>query len=129
MKVLVFGTFDLVHPGHRFLFAEASKRGKLTIVVARDRNVQRIKGRLPVQDEDERMSHVRMAAPHADVVLGDAHDFLVPVKAIDPDIIVLGYDQRLPPGVMEGDLPHEIVRLPAFEPDKYKSSLLRDIKT
>lgn len=125
MKVLVFGTFDLLHRGHRFLFAEAAKRGNLTIVVARDRNVQRIKGRFPVHDEDERMSHVRAAAPDATVVLGDANDFLVPVKAIDPDIIVLGYDQQLPPGVSDTDLPYEIVRLPAFEPEKYKSSLLR----
>lgn len=129
MKVLVFGTFDLLHPGHRFLFAEASKRGALTIVVARDRNVQRIKGRFPVQDEDERMSRVRAAAPEASVVLGDAHDFLVPVKAIDPDLILLGYDQRLPPGLTEADLPWETERLPAFEPERYKSSILRENKT
>jgi FAD synthetase len=129
MKVLVFGTFDLVHPGHRFLFAEAAKRGHLTIIVARDRNVQRIKGRFPVQDEDERMSHVRMVVPDAEVILGDAHDFLVPVRAIDPDLIMLGYDQELPPGVTEADLPCDVQRAAAFEPETYKSSLLRDNKT
>ncbi len=126
MKVLVFGTFDLLHPGHRFLFVEATKRGKLTVVVARDRNVQRIKGRFPVHDEDERMSHVRAAVPEATVILGDAHDFMIPVRAVDPDLILLGYDQQLPPGVTEADLPYEIERLPAFEPERYKSSLLRD---
>jgi FAD synthetase len=125
MKVLVFGTFDLLHPGHRFVLSEAQKRGKLSVVVARDRNVQRIKGRFPVHDEDERMSHVRAAAPGATVVLGDAHDFLVPVRAIDPDLILLGYDQALPPGVKEEDLPYEIERLPAFHPEKYKTSILR----
>jgi len=128
MKVLVFGTFDLLHPGHRFLLAEAQKRGALTVVVARDRNVQRIKGKFPVHDEDERMSHVRAAAPGATVVLGDAHDFLVPVKAVDPDLILLGYDQQLPPGVRDDDLPCDIERLPAFHPEKYKSSLLRENK-
>lgn len=127
MNVLVFGTFDLLHPGHRFLLAEAQKKGKLTVVVARDRNVQRIKGRFPVHDEDERLSHVRQAAPGAEVVLGDVHDFLVPVKAIDPDLILLGYDQKLPPGVREEDLPYEIERLPAFEPEKYKTSILRGV--
>jgi FAD synthetase len=129
MKVLAFGTFDLLHAGHRFLLAEARKRGKLTVVVARDRNVQRIKGRFPVHDEDERASLVRGAVPDADVVLGDVDDFLAPVRAIDPDLIVLGYDQRLPPGVTEADLPYEIERLPAFEPEKYKTSILRGIKT
>ena len=127
MKVLVFGTFDLLHPGHRFLLGEALKRGKLTVVVARDRNVQRIKGRFPVHDEDERLSLVRQAAPGATVVLGDAHDFLVPVKAVDPDLILLGYDQKLPPGMKEEDLPYEIERLPAFEPEKYKTSILRGL--
>ena len=125
MKVLVFGTFDLLHPGHRFLLAEASKRGKLTVVVARDRNVQRIKGKFPVHDEDERMSRVRAAAPGAGVVLGDAHDFLVPLKAVDPDLILLGYDQNLPPGVTPEDLPCDVERLPSFEPERYKSSILR----
>ena len=127
MNVLVFGTFDLLHPGHRFLLAEAQKKGKLTVVVARDRNVQRIKGRFPVHDEDERLSHVRQAVPGATVVLGDAHDFLVPVRAVDPDVILLGYDQQLPPGVKEEDLPYEIERLPAFEPEKYKTSILRGV--
>lgn len=125
MKVLVFGTFDLLHPGHRFVLAEAQKRGRLTVVVARDRNVQRIKGRFPVHDEDERMSLVRGVVPQADVVLGDSHDFLVPVRAVDPDLILLGYDQSLPPGVKEEDLPYEIERLPSFHPDTYKTSLLR----
>lgn len=125
MKVLVFGTFDLLHPGHRFLLTEASKRGKLFVVVARDANVQRIKGRFPVHDEDERMSVIRSAFPHATVELGSAHDFLDPVRAIDPDLILLGYDQGLPPGVKMEDLPYEIERLPAFHPEKYKTSLLR----
>lgn len=129
MKVLVFGTFDLLHPGHRFLLKEASARGRLTVVVARDRNVQRIKGRFPAHDEDERMSLVRAAAPGADVVLGDAEDFLVPVRAVDPDLILLGYDQKLPPGVTEEDLPYEVERLPAFHPEKYKTSIIRGKKT
>ncbi len=128
-KVLVFGTFDLLHPGHRFVLSEAQKRGSLFVVVACDRNVQRIKSRFPAHDEDERMSHVRAAAPDSTVVLGDAHDFLVPVRAIDPDLILLGYDQALPPGVREQDLPCEIERLPAFEPEKYKTSILRGTKS
>ena len=127
MKVLVFGTFDLFHPGHRFVLSEAGKRGKVFVVVARDRNVQQIKGRFPVHDEDERMSLIRSAFPTATVVLGSTHDFLEPVRAIDPDLILLGYDQRLPPGMKEGDLPYEIERLPAFHPEKYKTSILRGL--
>lgn len=126
MKVLAFGTFDLLHEGHRFVLAEAAKRGELTVVVARDANVRRIKGQSPVDDEATRMRNVRAAAPAATVVLGgDGADFLEPVRAAKPDLIVLGYDQRLPPGVKEEDLPCTVERLPAFEPDTYKTSLLR----
>lgn len=129
MKVLVFGTFDLLHEGHRFVFAEAAKRGDLHVVVARDANVATIKGRFPVHDEETRAANVRAAAPGATVLLGDGADFLAPVRAVRPDLIVLGYDQTLPPGVRENDLPCPVERLPAFEPDTYKSSLIRDKKT
>lgn len=125
MKVLVFGTFDLLHAGHRFLLMEASKRGELTVVVARDRNVRTIKGRYSVHDEEERASLVRRVVPEADVVLGDTDDFLAPVRAVDPDLILLGYDQDFPPGVTQEDLPCEVERLPAFHPEIYKTSILR----
>lgn len=125
MKVLVFGTFDLLHAGHRFLLMEASKRGELTVVVARDRNVRTIKGRYSVHDEEERASLVRRVVPEADVVLGDTDDFLAPVRAVDPDLILLGYDQDFPPGVKQEDMPCEVERLPAFHPETYKTSIIR----
>lgn len=125
MRILVSGTFDDLHPGHRFLLEEASKRGELWVIVARDRNVRRIKGRPPLQNEDTRKRAIEEAFPDAHVVLGDSDDFLKPVHKIRPDLILLGYDQKLPPHVSEEDLPCPIERLPAFRPDVYKSSLRR----
>lgn len=124
MRILVFGTFDVLHPGHHFLLTEAAKRGDLHVVVARDAHVQLIKGRLPKQSEEERLSALQAAYPQADICLGDKADFLAPVRAIKPDLILLGYDQKLPPGVSEEDLPCPTERLLAFEPHKWKSSLL-----
>ncbi|MDO8649434.1 MAG: adenylyltransferase/cytidyltransferase family protein [Candidatus Peregrinibacteria bacterium] len=126
MRILVFGTFDALHPGHRFLLAEALKRGDLTVIVARDANVLRIKGRSPQQPEEERRAAVQEAFPAAEVILGDLEDFLVPVRAYKPDLILLGYDQELPPGVTMEDLPCPMERLSAHEPGKYKSSLMRE---
>lgn len=126
MRVLLFGTFDHLHPGHQFVLSEAAKRGEVFVVVARDRNVERIKGRPPDQTEDERKSAVMAAVPDAVVVLGDPEHFLVPVREIRPDLIILGYDQRLPPGVTERDLPCPVERLPAHHPDQFKSSLRRN---
>lgn len=128
-RVLVFGTFDLLHPGHRFLLAEAAKRGELFAVVARDATVERLKGRAPVDDERTRMANVRGAVANATVMLGDPSDFLAPVRAVAPDLILLGYDQQLPPGITEDALRCAMERLPAFEPETYKSSILRNKKT
>lgn len=127
-RVLVFGTFDGLHPGHRYLLERAAEKGQLFVVVARDSNVRRIKSRAPVEPEQVRLANVQGAMPGATVLLGDAADFLAPVRMVGPDLIILGYDQRLPPGVAESDLACPIERLPAFEPEKYKSSLLRNKK-
>lgn len=129
MKVLAFGTFDLLHEGHRFVLAEAAKRGDLHVVVARDANVAAIKGRSTVDDEATRVANVRAAAPGATVSLGDADDFLAPVRAVRPDLIVLGYDQKLPPGVRDEDLPCPVERLPSFHPETFKTSLIRAKRT
>ncbi len=125
-RVLVFGTFDLLHPGHRFVLDEASRRGQLFVVVARDSNVERLKKRGPAQPEEIRQANVAAAYTAATVLLGGTDgDFMAPVRTVAPDLIILGYDQRLPPGVAETDFPCPVERLAAFEPEKYKSSLLR----
>ena len=123
MRVLTFGTFDHFHPGHAAYLSQAASRGDLFVVVARDANVERIKGRRPDDDEATRTVAVRAAFLKATVVLGNSGDFLQPLREIKPDLLVLGYDQRLPPGVTEADLPCPVERAEPFEPGMYKSSL------
>jgi len=125
MRVLIFGTFDLLHPGHEFVLREAAKRGELTVIIARDVTVERIKGRLPVQNEEVRKVAVQQFVPAAQVLLGDRTDYLKPVRSLKPDRILLGYDQELPPGITPEDLQCPVERLPSFEPEQYKSSLRR----
>ena len=133
-QILIFGTFDLLHPGHKFVIKEALKRacpngeagrGELHIVVARDKNVEMIKHQKPHQSEEERVDVLKKEFPDANIILGDSDNFLKPVREINPDLILLGYDQKLPPGISESDLGCKIERLPAFEPEKWKSSLQR----
>lgn len=124
-RVLIFGTFDHFHPGHAFVLQEAEKRGDAYVIVARDRNVERIKNLTPTHNEQERMKTVQDAFPMAHVRLGDPTDFLTPLKEIEPDLILLGYDQKLPPGVTEEDFPCAVERLTAFRPEEFKSSLRR----
>ena len=123
MRVLLFGTFDHLHPGHRYVLERGLERGETWVVVARDTNVLRIKGHTPAQAEEERRRIIEETYPTIHAVLGDPEDFLAPVRTIKPDLILLGYDQKLPPGVEEKDLLCPATRLPAFEPGRYKSSL------
>jgi len=129
-KVMIFGTFDLLHPGHNFVISEASKlastNGKLHIVVARDTNVEKIKHQKPKQNENGRLEILKNKYPSAHIQLGDPEDFLAPVREVNPDLILLGYDQKLPSDIKEEDLGCDIERLPAFEPEKWKSSIRRD---
>ena len=128
MRIMLFGTFDHLHPGHLSVLREAGLRGEdVTVVVARDKNVERMKGKPPEQGEDERMAAIRLVFPSFDVRIGDDADFLAPVRSVRPDLILLGYDQMLPPGVTEADLGATVERLHAFEPKRYKSSLRRTL--
>jgi FAD synthetase len=128
MKVLLFGTFDNLHRGHRFILEEAQKRGNVRVIVARDANVQKIKGYSPEQSEEERRAAIENAYPSIEAILGHEWDFLQPVLEYEPDLILLGYDQKLPPGLMAGDLPAQVEYIAAFEPEIYKSSRLRKPK-
>ena len=125
MKILVFGTFDHLHPGHLSLLGQGAARGELHVVIARDAHVEEIKGRRPDESEQQRLENVQKAVPDAFVILGDADDYLVPVREIQPDLILLGYDQKLPPEVQMDDLPCPVERADAFEPEIYKSSLMK----
>lgn len=121
---MLFGTFDRLHPGHVFLIEEASRLGKVTVVVAQDETVLRIKGRKPRESLTQRKKVIEQRFPGAKVIAGSARDFLEPIRTHQPDIILLGYDQKLPPGVTEGDLP-KMLRAKAHKPEKFKSSLMK----
>ena len=129
-RVLCCGTFDHFHPGHESFLAQAAALGsELFVVVARDENVKRIKGRLPDHSEEERMAAVE-GAGIADVVrLGNrGANLLQAVSEIAPDVIALGYDQRPPKGLADAFPQCEIVTLNPHRPDIYKSSLFRQVE-
>ena len=126
MKVLTFGTFDHLHPGHIAYLTEAASKGDLVIIVARSKNVAHIKGKAPHGSDEQRAQALKEAFPDATVLLGDSDDYLKPVRDINPDLIVMGYDQSLPPGVTEEDLPCPIERAAPHKPEEFKTSLRRE---
>lgn len=92
-RVFVGGTFDIIHPGHVAFLREASRYGRLFVVVARDSNVRRFKGYDPVNSEDARLEVVSSIRYVYRAFLGDEIDYLKSVERVKPDIVVLGPDQ------------------------------------
>ena len=92
-RVLVAGTFDLLHPGHVALLREAWRHGRVYAVVARDENVKRFKGREPVVPEKQRLEMVKAIRYVHQAILGSEKDVLEPLEKIRPNIVLLGPDQ------------------------------------
>jgi FAD synthetase len=97
--VLASGVFDLVHYGHIRFIEEAKKLGgensRLVVIVARDKTVERLKGRRPIIPEDQRRAVVESLKPVDEAILGyEDLSFEETIAKIKPDIIAVGYDQR-----------------------------------
>ncbi len=89
------GTFEILHPGHIYLLKEASKYGKLYVIIARDKNVLKFKGRIPLISEEQRRIVVDAVKYVYKAILGDEQDILRKIEEIKPDYIVLGPDQNV----------------------------------
>ena len=96
-KVMVFGTFDMIHKGHEDMFEQARALVDdpyLVVSVARDSAAERHRGFRPTQSEEDRM-YMLAAHPLVDTaILGDERGFIEHVSRVNPDIIALGYDQE-----------------------------------
>ena len=132
-RVMIFGTFDMIHPGHEDFFRQAralAPQPLLIVSVARDAVVQRTKGFSPRMSENDRLANVA-AHPLVDVaVLGDEEGYMHHIREQKPDIIGLGYDQAgeyvdtLEHDVRAAGLQTKIIRLKSHKPEQYKTSKL-----
>lgn len=132
-RIMVFGTFDVIHKGHEHFFGQARALAPdpyLIVSVARDAVASRIKGFTPRHHESERLA-AAVAHPLVDkAVVGDEIGYLQHIQAEKPDIIALGYDQHgefvdgLEECLRSAGLTAKIVRLAAYKPDVYKTSKL-----
>ncbi len=133
-RIMVFGTFDMVHDGHIDLFRQARALAEdpvLIVSVARDSATARVKGTAPRRGAEERLALVRACDLVDEVLLGDERGYIEHISAAHPDIIALGYDQAgeyvdtLEADLQAAGVSVRIVRLHPFQPDIYKTSKLR----
>jgi FAD synthetase len=133
-KTIVFGTFDIIHPGHRSFLRQVKKYGEyLIVVIARDKTVKKIKGR-PENGERKRLRNMKDSGLADEVILGSLVDKYAAIKKYRPDVICLGYDQKYFTQGLKEELKKtglektKIIRLKSYKPEIYKTSKLRGKK-
>lgn len=130
--VLAAGVFDLLHYGHLKFLEEAKKAGgrgaKLVVLVARDKTVEKRKGKRPVVPEDQRRALVEGLKPVDSAILGyEEASFEKVLEKVGPDVVAVGYDQddvyeAVKEAVERGGLKVELVRIERFGPEDLDSS-------
>lgn len=131
-KVMLFGAFDGLHPGHMDFFKQAKKMGNYLIVsVGLDENVKKIKGKKPLFSQNERLNLVSSLKIVDEAVLGSKTDFYQHIKKYKPDLICLGYDQWAKVDEVQTELKKvgladtKVVRLEPYKQDIAKSTVLK----
>jgi len=128
---MVFGTFDIVHMGHIHMFKQAKEYcDYLVVVVARNKNVEKIKGIGPLHSEEERKEFLENIKLIDEVSLGDEFDPYLRIKEVKPDIVAIGYDQQvfvddLEEAITSFDLKSQIVRLGPYQKNRFKSGKIK----
>lgn len=148
-EVLVFGAFDVLHEGHKQFLKQAKALGDwLVVALASDANIAFIKNHPPKEIFPVRAEALNKLDSVDQVVEGDSvannddeygstfGEWSV-INEMRPAIVAFGYDQSqiqelfthwLAKYKKQQPAPYldalQIVTLAAFEPEKYKSSLL-----
>lgn len=95
-KILVGGCFNSIHPGHIYFLKEAKKlAGKLIVVLTNDKNNKKPYA-IPAKERKRLLESLNIAD---EILIGEPDDKTKIIKKVKPDIIALGYDQKLPDGL------------------------------
>ncbi len=129
---MIFGTFDIFHPGHQSFLEQAKKCGDyLIVVVARDETVVKVKKQGTINNERKRLETIKKNELSDKVVMGSLGDKYEVLKKHKPDVICLGYDQKFFVDKLKDKLEEfklnntKIIKLKSYRPEIYKSSKLK----
>ena len=133
-RVMIFGTFDIVHDGHRHLLHEAASMGEeVIIVVSRDEHVLELKGKLPLNVLEERMETISCESEVTEVIPSDEElGTYGVIEVYKPDIVLLGYDQdelraSLLTWMDEQELTGiSVTHASAYEPEMFNTNILAE---
>ncbi len=117
IKVLAGGRFNILHEGHIYFLEKAKSLGDyLIVVIANDKTVLRNKKPL-LFSQEIRKKRVEKLYFVDKVIIGDPKNILKTVEKVRPDIIALGYDDKIKESELrkklkERGLNCKIVRVP-----------------
>jgi len=98
-RAFVSGCFDMLHSGHVEFLQRAAEYGELTVALGADRTVFELKGRPPVNNEEERRFMLANVACVKEAVIsrGSGYlDFEPELRAMQPDVFVVNEDGNTP---------------------------------
>jgi len=117
MKIIVNGTFDILHRGHIEMLQYAGNLGSLLVCIDTDRRVRELKGPdRPINNQEDRKFMLESLQCVDRVKTFDSEQELIDIiKEYNPDIMVKGSDYRDKP-IVGSDLIKEIKFYDRVEP-------------
>lgn len=97
-KVFVTGCYDLLHSGHVEFFRQAAQFGDVHVAIGSDQTVYGLKGRRPVNSEQERLFMVKAVSFVKDAFISQGSgilDFEAELRAMRPDYFVVNADGNI----------------------------------
>jgi cytidyltransferase-like protein len=98
-KVFVSGCFDMLHSGHVAFLQEAATYGDLYVALGSDATVYELKGRLPINNQDERLYMVQAVSGVKEAFISSGSgmlDFADELRRIRPDVFIVNADGNIP---------------------------------
>jgi cytidyltransferase-like protein len=98
-KVFVSGCFDMLHSGHIAFLKEAAEYGDVYIGLGSDKTIRELKGREPINCEDERAYMLAALSCVTNVIINKGAgflDFLDTLDLVNPDIFIVNEDGHSP---------------------------------
>jgi cytidyltransferase-like protein len=97
--VFVSGCFDMLHSGHVEFFQQAARYGDLIVALGSDQTLFDLKGRVPFNNEKERLFMVKSVACVSDAFISKGSgylDFEPDLRERMPDIFIVNEDGNTP---------------------------------
>jgi len=129
-KVLIFGKFDALHPGHIYLINQAQKLGRVTAVLETDEAIRSLRGEAPCYQQAVRQKILLKYG--IKIYLRYQQDYHAVLKDLSPDILLFGYDQDWLNGqfrrvINAGDYGVQTRTARAWHPEFCKSSKIKSV--